>query len=157
MSKICNFFILCCFAFGAQIEITAKKMFIEEGASAAIFTGSVFVKRLKDTIKAEKITLVFTPSREIKRFEAERNCSFDITTGKNRRFIGEADYLEYLPFEGVYKLRGHAWIEDVNDKRKVYGERIELNEKTLSTQVLGEEKQPVKLIITIKDKNETDR
>ncbi|MDR0746440.1 MAG: hypothetical protein LBE89_00930 [Helicobacteraceae bacterium] len=157
MSKICSFFVLCCFACGAQVEITAQKMFADEKTSTAVFSGSVAIKRAKDTIKAEKITLTFTPNREVKRFEAEHNCSFDVTADQNRRFTGEADYLEYLPFEGIYKLRGHAWIEDINDKRKVYGERIELNEKTLSTQVIGEEKQPVKLIITIKDKNESDR
>jgi lipopolysaccharide export system protein LptA len=106
-------------------------------------------------MKADKMTIIFSSAREVHRFEANGSAVFAVTTEDNRHFNGEADNIVYLPKEGLYTLSGHAWIEDTTDKRKVVGEHIVLNELTKAIKVSGEDAVPVKLIFTVKDKNET--
>lgn len=157
MLKISLFFLCCLFCCAAEVQITARHFSADEQALISVFTGSVIATRASDTMKADKMTVTFTNAHEVKRFEANGNASFSVTTEDNRHFNGEADTIIYQPQEGLYTLSGHAWIEDTTDKRKVVGEHIVLNELTKAINVSGEDALPVKLIFTLKDKNETER
>ncbi|GHV08128.1 hypothetical protein AGMMS50229_16050 [Campylobacterota bacterium] len=153
MKKIaCCFSVLFCAALNAaQIEVTAKSFVADENEQRSHFSGSVVVVRGADTLRADKISLAWTKTREIKVFEADGNASFDITTDNGTHFVGRANRLIYTPADGLYSLKGHAVVEDRTNQRKIEGESIVLNELTRVAKVDGEESVPVKLIFTIKD------
>ncbi|MDR3347021.1 MAG: hypothetical protein LBN32_00245, partial [Helicobacteraceae bacterium] len=94
--------------------------------------------------------------RNIKRVEAKKDAFFDVNASDSN-FEGGADEFSYALSEGVYRLKGRAWVEDITNKRRIEGENIILNVKTRVAQVIGEEATPVKFIFTIQDRNESRR
>lgn len=151
------FVLIATFAFAAgQVEIVSKTFSADEKSGIAVFSGNAVVTRGKDVIKGDKITVYSTPEREVYRFEVNGTASFDVTAEGNRTFIGSGDELLYLPKDGIYTLRGNAVVEDLSEHHKVSGELIKLNEFTKSTEVVGEESRPVKIIYTIKEKNASE-
>lgn len=138
-----------------QVEIVARTFSSDERAGRTVFTGDVVITRGLDVMKADQITVFSTPEREITRFEAIGNAFFDVTTDDNHSFRGEADELVYLPVDGLYTLKGRALVEDLTDKRKISGDHIVLNELTKKASVTGKEAEPVKIIFTIKERNES--
>lgn len=138
-----------------QVEIVAKTFSTDEKLGRTVFTGNVVITRGADIIKADQITVFSTPLREVSRFEAIGNTYFDITTDDNHSFRGEAQELVYLPMEGLYTLKGAAVVEDLTQKRKLSGENIVLNELTKMANVTGGPSEPVKIIFTLKERNES--
>lgn len=138
-----------------QVEIAARTFSSDEKAGKTVFTGDVVITRGSDVMKADRITVFSTPEREVTRFEAIGNTFFDVTTDDNHHFKGRANELVYLPVEGLYTLTGAAEVEDLTEKRKISGEHIVLNELTKMANVTGGESEPVKIIFTLKDRNES--
>lgn len=139
----------------AQVEIVSKTFSADEKSGIAVFSGNAVVTRGGDEIRGDKITVYSTPQREVYRFEVNGSAFFDVTTEDNRTFKGKGNELLYLPLDGIYTLRGDAVVDDITENHKVSGDLIKLNEFTKSTEVVGEESRPVKIIYTIKDKNES--
>ncbi|MDR2034068.1 MAG: lipopolysaccharide transport periplasmic protein LptA [Helicobacteraceae bacterium] len=155
--KLFNFFFLfSALLFAEEIEVTAKQFYADENARRAILTGSVVVTKGKDVLRGEKMIILFTPDRQVSRFESSGGASFSATLEKpDSKYEGEADELVYLPSKGEYTLNGRAWVEDLTNKRKVIGDHIVFNEQTRIAKVSGQDSAPVKLIFTIKDRNDT--
>ncbi|MDR1452247.1 MAG: hypothetical protein LBI57_07985 [Helicobacteraceae bacterium] len=137
------------------VEATAKSFYADENAGETILSGSAKIVRGKDVLRGDRITILFTKERDIRKYESKGASSFNVTIDENSQYIGEADEIVYLPSEGTYSLKGRAWVEDPINQRKVMGDQIVFNEKTRVAQVNGEQSAPVKLIFTIKDRNET--
>lgn len=141
--------------FSNQVEVVSKTFVADEKSGIAIFSGNVVITRGDDIIKGDLITVYSTPEREAYRFEVNGSAFFDVVADSNRTFKGYGSQLLYLPKDGVYTIKGSAVVEDITQNHKVSGEVIKLNEFTKSTEVIGEESRPVKIIYTIKDKNES--
>jgi lipopolysaccharide transport protein LptA len=156
MIRICGLIVgLCALVCAATIEATADRLFADENAGRTTLEGSVKIVRGGDILRGNRVTILFNREREIDRFESKGASSFSVTVEDGSQYTGEADEIVYLPSEGAYTLKGRAWVEDPINKRKIIGEHITFNEITRIAQVSGKESEPVRLIFTIKERNDT--
>ncbi|MDR0665375.1 MAG: lipopolysaccharide transport periplasmic protein LptA [Helicobacteraceae bacterium] len=139
----------------ATIEANADRLYADEKTGRTVLEGSVKIIRGADVLRGDRVTVLFTPDREVSRFESKGSSSFSVTIENGAQYTGEADEIVYVPAEGVYTLKGRASVEDPINKRKIIGEQIAFNEITRIARVSGKESSPVRLIFTIKDRNET--
>ncbi|MDR2639744.1 MAG: lipopolysaccharide transport periplasmic protein LptA [Helicobacteraceae bacterium] len=156
MIRICSLLAcLCALACADTIEATADRLHADENAGRTTLEGSVKIERGKDILRGDRVTILFTRDREITRYESKGASSFSVTIDDGSQYTGAADEIVYLPSKGLYTLTGRAWVEDPINKRKIIGEEIIFNEITRIARVSGKESAPVKLIFTVKDRNDT--
>jgi lipopolysaccharide export system protein LptA len=144
-------FLIPVFFLSAQnLEITANSFYHKDGEKKAVFNGNVIAKEGDSFIKADKITVYLDENSEAKEYVAEGNVYFEIKDKK--KFIkGTSKKIKYVPIEDKYYLSGNVILEDVLNKRKVYGETIVLDNKTGSSYAKSKNK-PVKFIFKVKSK-----
>lgn len=140
-----------------KIEIRSHSFETDELRGVTLFTGDVVVTRGKDVIKAQRIEVATDGKKEINRFEAEGNTTFILHLDENKTFRGHAGSFLYMPEKKEYLLGGGAVVEDLEGGRKIIGETILINEEKKHARVSGDEKKPVRLILTIDDKEETKK
>lgn len=142
------------FSFAAEVEITAKRFDGDDKSGVSKFSGAVKVVKEGDTILSDTMYVYFDAARKPIRFEAIGNASFVMTKEAGKTYRGRANTITYYPNQKEYLLVGDAFVEYVEEKRKVYGERISVNDSTKKATVVGEEGgRPAKFIFFIEDKN----
>lgn len=130
-----------------EIESLSFEAYNERGIS--IFTGNVNIKKNEDKMRADKVVVFTDEAKQIKKFEASGDTSFEIHLQDGSSFIGQADEFVYTPATGEMVLIGNAYIKDVNNSREIKGERVVFYEKEKIARVMGEEKKPVRLIFEL--------
>jgi len=152
-----KFMLLCIafvFSFAAEVEITAKRFDGDDKSGVSKFSGDVKVVKGTDTILSDTMLVYFDTAKKPVRFEATGNANFIMTQDGGKTYKGKAKTITYYPNQKEYLLVGDAFIEYVEEKRKVYGDRISVNDATKKATVIGEEGgRPAKFIFFIEDKN----
>jgi len=150
MKRLIIFLIPVFFLNAQNLEITAKNFYHKDGEKKAIFSGDVVAKEGGSFIKANKITVFLDENSEAKEYIATGNVFFEIKDEK-KDIKGKCDKIRYVPVEDKYYLSGNVVLEDILNKRKVYGDNIILDNKTGSSYAKGNNK-PVKFIFKVKSK-----
>ncbi len=154
--KIVLFCATLAFSFAAEVEITAKRFDGDDKSGVSKFSGAVKVVKEGDTILSDTMFVYFDSARKPIRFEAIGNANFIMTQEGGKTYKGKAKTITYYPNQKEYLLVGDAFVEYIEEKRKVYGERISVNDTTKKATVVGEEGgKPAKFIFFIEDKNGT--
>ncbi len=140
--------------FASEVEITAKRYDGDDKSGVSKFNGNVKVVKGGDTIYSDTLFVYTDSNRKPTKFEAVGNASFVMIQEGNKTYKGKAKTITYFPNEKEYLLVGDGYVEYVEEKRKVFGDRIFVNDITKKATVVGEEGgKPAKFIFFIEDKN----
>jgi lipopolysaccharide export system protein LptA len=137
------------YLFAANLEISANGFYHKDGEKKAVFSGNVVAKEEGNLIKSDKITVFLDENSEAKEYVAQGNVYFELKAPK--RFIkGRCFKIKYIPQEDKYYLNGKVVVEDVLNKRKIYGDEIIIDNKNGASYAKSNSKKPVKFIFKVK-------
>lgn len=141
------------FAQSQKLVIDAEKFEASDKKGISTFTGNVKIQMGKDRLNANKVEIYFvtkkgsnvkTPSKYI----ATGNVDFELVT-KVKHYIGKGNKIIYSPTKQEYTVMGNGFLQEKNDDRKIYGEKIYVNQLSGEAKVSGSEDKPVRFIINI--------
>lgn len=144
------------FAFCAEVVITSNTFEGDEKIGISKFIGNAKAIKGQDVITATQF-LVFTDSkRKLQKIEALENAKFFIVND-NLTYKGYADKLVYYPDKKEYELIGNAMAENIEEKRKVFGDYIVINNESKKATVKGSEAKPARFIFYVEDENKSKK
>ncbi len=138
------------FLFAEQVEIRADKFIANEIKGEGLFLGNVRIIKGEDILNAKELIVNFDKKRKPTKYTANGDVNVSIKL-KGKMYFGSGDRLIYEPKTDTYKLEGNAFLEDKNTSKKVYGSKIEVNQKLGKYQVDSKSDEPVKFIFQIND------
>jgi len=142
---------LASFLFAAEVEITSNKFFADEKAQRAEFTGNVVIVKQKDILKADKVLVDFNNKNEPIKYTAIGNVNADLTINE-KRYKAKGTNFIYDPNKSIYSLWGDAFIHELDSDKKIYGEKIDVDQLTGTYRVDGKGNTPVKVIFKVEEK-----
>jgi lipopolysaccharide transport protein LptA len=138
-------------AFASNLEVTANSFYHKDGEKKAVFSGNVVAKEEGNLIKANKITVYLDENSEAKEYVASGNVYFELKAPK--RFIkGRCSRIRYVPIADKYYLEGNVAVEDVLNKRKIYGDEIIIDNKNGASYAKSTKNRPVKFVFKVQSK-----
>lgn len=138
--------------FGAseQLIIDAKNFEASDKEGVSTFSGNVKIQMGKDKLNAEKVSIFFnTNGKNPTKYEATGNVNFEFNT-KTKKYIGKGNKVIYSPLKEEYTIIGNGFLQEKNDNRKIYGEKIYVNQLSGEAKVSGSDNKPVRFIIDVK-------
>ncbi len=139
------------------LEITGNQFVANDKTKTAVIQGNVQIKKGKDRLFADKVSVFLNDKRKPERYEATGNTHFNIFTEDNREISGSADKLIYNALNGEYKLLQNAVVREVGKSNVITGDEIILNKANGYADVLGSAKRPAKFVFDMEDINEENR
>lgn len=137
--------------FAAKIQITADSFKGDENALEANLKGNVTIKNGDyDTLQANKAKILFDKNKTPKKYTASGNARFKAEL-KGKLYDGSGDEISYDPISQIYTLNGKAYLHEINTDKKLYGNKIVVNQKKGTYSVDGDGK-PIKFIFDTQDK-----
>jgi len=137
--------------FGSNLEITSNNFYYKDGEQKAKFSGNVIAKEGNSIIKADSLIVFLDKNSEAKKYKAAGGVTFEIKNEK-KDIKGKCNTLIYMPIEDKYILAGGVVLEDILNKRKVFGDEIVLDNKNSSSYAKSKSSKPVKFIFKVKSK-----
>ena len=132
-----------------EMQIDAKNFEGDHATGISTFTGDVVATKEGDKITSDKMIVHTTPDNKIEKIEAISNAKFWVND-KGKSYLGHANTIIYIPSAKEYTLIGNGYIEYVEEKRKVYGDKIYVNYLTKKATVVGSNK-PARFIFYTED------
>jgi lipopolysaccharide export system protein LptA len=151
MRQILIFIAAISFGYCAQIEITADKFAADEKKLMSEFSGNVTIVKEKDTLSANAVTINFNEQKQPAKYTAFGNVSVKMFLN-DKYYDAYGDKLIYEPNINKYTLEGGAFLREIDTDKKVYGEKIEVNQVEGTYSVEGKSAKPAKFIFQIEDK-----
>ncbi|MBN2964742.1 lipopolysaccharide transport periplasmic protein LptA [Sulfurospirillum sp. T05] len=137
-----------------QVEVVAERFNASEAAQKAVFTGNVKVTKGTDVLTSDVLTITFNAKKEPLMYEATGNAKANITMNEVRYFAS-GKVLTYDPVALVYTVQENGFLHEIETDRKVYGERITVNQATGSYAVDSKPSEPVKFIFQMNNQKES--
>lgn len=134
----------------SKLEITSKKFEADEKSGVTKFLGDVLLKKNRDTIKAQELIVHFSKEKRPIKYEAKGGVKFSIYI-ESKHYIGSSSYALYNPIEREYILIGDANISEDSSQKRIFANKIFLNESTGKAKVFGEPERPVKFIFDLEE------
>ncbi len=136
-----------------KLIIDAKNFEIDDNKGISIFTGNVKLKMAKDRLNSDKLEVFMTPNAKGKNLEplkyiATGNVSFTIFSN-GKHYNGKGNKVIYDPKKLEYTVIGKGYLNEVTEDRKLYGEKIFINQETGNAKVSGTDNKPVRFILNI--------
>jgi len=139
-------------ALSAQmVEVVSDKFYADEKKQITEFIGHVKVTKGKDKLVANKVVITFDKNRQPLKYVATGNAKIDMIMN-DKIYFGEADTMIYNPLKDQYTLIKNAFLYEKVTNKKVYGDKIFVNQTTGRYEVQSDGKQPVKFIFKVEDK-----
>lgn len=157
MKYLVSLFLSALFLFSANSEkliIDAKNFEANDKKGISSFKGNVKIQMNKDRLSANQVDIYFIsqkgkntkiPSKYI----ASGNVKFTIITNK-KHYEGKGNKIIYSPIKQEYTVIGNGFLQEKNDDRKIYGEKIYVNQLSGEAKVSGSDNKPVRFIINLK-------
>jgi len=137
--------------FANNLEITSNNFYYKDGEQKAKFSGNVIAKEGKNIIKANKVIVFLDKDNQAKKYIASGSVKFEIKNEK-QYIKGNSKVLIYLPIEDKYILKGKVALDDILNKRQVFGDEIVIDNKKGESYAKSQTKKPVKFIFKVKSK-----
>jgi len=136
-----------------QLVIDAKNFEADDKKGISIFTGDVKIKMGKDILNAQKVEIFFvnkkgSENKVPSKYIATGKVNFEIVT-ELKHYVGNGDKIIYSPIKQEYTVIGNGFLQEKNDDRKIYGDKIYVNQLSGEARVSGSDKKPVRFIINI--------
>ena len=144
-------FSLVSFLNAEMVEVTADKFFADEVKQISEFIGNVVVTKGKDKLVAKKVVIIFDKQRQPLKYTATGNATINIVM-KDKVYFGKAQTMIYDPTKDQYTLIKDAFLHEKVTNKKVYGDKIFVNQTTGRYEVESDGKKPVKFIFKVEEK-----
>ena len=136
-----------------QLVIDAQNFEANDKKGISSFTGNVKIKMGKDKLNANKVDIFFVTKKGSSgkvpsKYIATGKVTFEIVT-PTKHYSGKGNKIIYSPIKQEYTVIGNGFLEEKNDDRKIYGDKIYVNQVTGEAKVNGSDKKPVRFIINI--------
>ena len=140
-----------------KLIIDAKNFETDDKKGISIFTGNVKLKMAKDRLNANKLEVYMKPKSQGQNLEplkyiATGNVSFTIFSN-GKHYKGKGNKVIYDPKKLEYTVLGKGYLNEVTEDRKLYGEKIFINQETGNAKVSGTDNKPVRFILNIESGN----
>lgn len=139
------------FALANQVEISAERFFADEKKGENVLSGNVVVKRDKDVLHANKLLVITNKKRKAVKYIATGNARFEIVL-QDKLYKGSGDELIYDVNNDSYEIIGNAFVEEIESKKKVIGEKITIDRKQEMYSVISSEQKPAKFVFELETK-----
>jgi len=148
MKKILILSMLSLSLFAKNLEITSKSFNYDESKKISTFTTDVNVTKGVDNILCDKMDIFFNDKKKPIKIVAINNVRFKIQADVNSTYKGKANKLIYLIPEDKIELDGNVFVKKLQDGQKLYGEKVIIDKKNRTANVIGNDK-PIKFIIKV--------
>ncbi|MFL1706347.1 lipopolysaccharide transport periplasmic protein LptA [Campylobacter sp. MOP7] len=135
-----------------QVEITADSFFADENKLISEFKGNVIVKKNKDILTADKVIVYFDEKKNPLKYFAVGSPKFKVII-QNKNYNGSGNELIYEPAPNLYTINGNGFLHEEETDKKVYGEKITVNQNSGTYNVNSGNKKPVKFIFQVEEKS----
>lgn len=139
----------------ADVEVVAKKFFADEKKQISIFSGNVVITKEFDKLVADKVQIEFDKKRQPTKYTAIGNTKVNMIINE-KKYFASADTMYYYPLKDQYELVGNAFLHEMITDKKVYGDKISVNQSTGRYEVGSQGKKPVKFIFKVEEKDKKD-
>jgi lipopolysaccharide export system protein LptA len=133
------------------VEVVADKFYADEIKQVTEFSGHVVVTKGKDKLVANKVTINFNKKKQPLKYIATGAAKIDMVM-KDKVYFGSAETMIYDPMKDQYTLVTNAFLHEKITNKKVYGDRIWVDQKTGRYEVDSDGKKPVKFIFKVDEK-----
>jgi len=133
------------------VEVVADKFFADEKKQISEFIGNVVVTKGKDKLVAKKVVITFDKNRQPLKYVASGDAKIDMMMN-DKVYFGSAQTMIYDPVKDQYTLIKDAFLHEKVTNKKVYGEKIFVNQMTGRYEVESDGKKPVKFIFKVDEK-----
>lgn len=136
-----------------KLIIDANNFETDDSRGLTTFTGNVKLRKLQDKLNSYKLEIYMKPnskgkSQEPIKYVATGNADFEIHTN-GKVYKGKGKKVIYSPKTQEYTILGDGYVEELTEGRKLYGERIFINQLTGNARVSGNQDKPVRFIINL--------
>lgn len=144
------------FLFSDKLIIDANKFETYDEKGLSIFTGKVKMLKVDDELKADKLEVYLSKKNENQKREplkyiAYGNVEFKVKAA-TKLYEGKGDKVVYEPKKMQYIITGNGFLKEKTEDRKLYGDKIYINQVTGEAKVSGTENKPVRFIIDLGEK-----
>ena len=144
------------FLFSDKLIIDANKFEAYDEKGLSVFTGNVKMTRVDDELKADRLEVylnkkVANEKREPLKYIAFGNVEFKVKTA-NKFYEGKGDKVVYEPKKMQYIITGNGFLKEKMEDKKLYGDKIFIDQVTGEAKVSGTENKPVRFIIDLAEK-----
>ncbi|MGB5793210.1 LptA/OstA family protein [Poseidonibacter sp.] len=141
------------FAQSDKLIIDAQKFEANDKKGFSTFEGNVKIQMAKDKLKADRVDVYFVTKKGStnkipSKYIATGNVDFEIVSDV-KHYVGTGNKVIYSPSKLEYTVLGNGFLEEKIENRKIYGEKIYVNQLTGEAKVSGSEDKPVRFIINI--------
>lgn len=139
--------------FSQKLIIDANKFEGNDKKGISTFTGNVKIQMGKDRLNANKVDIFFitkkgSNSKIPSKYVATGNVNFQIVT-KDKHYTGKGNKIIYSPIKQEYTVSGNGFLQEKNNDRKIYGDKIYVNQLSGEAKVSGSQNKPVRFIFNI--------
>ena len=136
-----------------QLVIDAQNFEANDLKGISTFTGNVKIQMGKDKLNAQKVDIYFVTKKGSagkvpSKYIATGKVDFEIITDV-KHYVGKGNKIIYSPLKQEYTVLGNGFLQEKNDDKKIYGEKIYVNQLTGEAKVSGSDNKPVRFIINI--------
>jgi lipopolysaccharide export system protein LptA len=136
-----------------QLIIDAQNFEANDKKGISTFTGNVKIQMGKDKLNAQKVQIFFVSKKGSSgkipsKYIATGKVNFEILTNA-KHYVGKGNKIIYSPIKQEYTVLGNGFLQEKNDNKKIYGEKIYVNQLSGEAKVNGSDKKPVRFIINI--------
>lgn len=142
---------------GEELKVVSANFKGDQPKGLSIFTGNVIVTKGDDELNASKITIYTDAARKPTKYIAEGSVSFYIVTDMGEKYRGKSKRAIYLPNESEYQFYEKVDLVRIDDYRRVKGDKVIVNETKGFANADSAGGEPVVMIFTMQDKNETKK
>lgn len=139
--------------FSQKLIIDAKHFEAYDDKGLSVFTGNVKMTKDKDELEADRLEVYLSKKvegakREALKYIALGKVSFKVQTAE-KSYEGKGDKVVYEPKKMIYTVTGNGFLREIKEDKKLYGDKIFINQATGEAKVSGTENKPVRFIIDL--------
>ncbi|WP_419764993.1 MAG: lipopolysaccharide transport periplasmic protein LptA [Arcobacter sp.] len=149
--------IFCSFLFAEKLIIDANNFEAYDEKGLSIFTGNVKMVKAKDELESDRLDVYLSEKkanakREPLKYIATGNVKFKVKTA-DKSYEGKGDKVVYEPKKMQYVITGNGFLKEVSEDKRLFGNKIVINQISGEAKVSGSEDKPVRFIIDLADNN----
>ncbi|WP_375723999.1 lipopolysaccharide transport periplasmic protein LptA [Arcobacter sp. KX21116] len=143
------------FLFSEKLIIDAKNFEAYDEKGLSIFTGDVKMVKSSDELESDRLEVYLSEKkpntkREPLKYIATGNVKFKVKTA-GKSYEGKGDKVVYEPKKLKYVITGNGFLKEVTEDKRLFGDKIVINQITGEAKVTGSENKPVRFIIDLGD------
>lgn len=134
----------------AEVEVVADQFFADEVKQISKFTGHVVVTKESDRLSADEVTIDFDKNRQPLKYSATGNAKINMIVD-DKKYFASAETMIYDPQKNQYTLIKNAFLHEIVSDKKVYGDKIWVDQLTGRYEVSSDGGKPVKMIFKVEE------